>query len=123
MTPKKDYYRINAHKIIAAFEKRNMEGYYCETKEEAVKKALELMEKGSTISWGGSMTLEEMGLLDALRKEDYTLLDRSTAKNNDETTEIYHKAFAADYYLMSSNAITMDGKLINIDGTGNRVAA
>lgn len=123
MTPKKDYYKLNAKKIITAFEKRGMEGYYCETKEEAIKKALELMKKGSKISWGGSMTLEEIGLLELLRKEDYSLLDRSTAKNNDETTEIYHKAFSADYYLMSSNAITMDGKLVNIDGTGNRVAA
>ncbi|HHW66960.1 MAG: hypothetical protein PWP07_2732 [Epulopiscium sp.] len=123
MAPKNDYYRINARKILAAFEKRSIEGYYCETKEEAVKKALELMEKGSTVSWGGSMTLEEIGLLDVLRKENYSLLDRSTAKNNEELTEIFHKAFSADYYLMSSNAITMDGELINIDGTGNRAAA
>lgn len=123
MAPKKDFYKINVQKLLSAFEKRYIEGYYCETKEEALKKALELIEKDSTVSWGGSMTLDEIGLLDALRKGDYSLLDRGTAKNNDELNEIFHKAFSADYYFMSSNAITLDGKLVNIDGTGNRVAA
>lgn len=123
MTSKQEFYKVAANKIISAFEKRSIEGYYCENKEEAVNKAIELMQEGSVISWGGSMTLEEIGLLEELKKGHYTLLDRSTAKNYDETTEIYHKAFAADYYLMSSNAITMDGKLVNIDGTGNRVAS
>ena len=56
-------------------------------------------------------------------REDITLLDRSKASSPEEVAEIYHQALSADYYFMSSNAITLEGELINTDGTGNRVAA
>lgn len=70
------------------------------------------------------MTLAESGMADALKqRSDITLLDRSTAGSPEEVKEIYHKSLNADYYFMSSNAITTDGELVNIDGTGNRVAA
>ena len=63
-----------------------------------------------------------IGLMDALKEGNYHLIDRSVAKNFDEQREIFSKAVLSDYFLMSSNAITLDGELINIDGTGNRVA-
>ena len=81
------------------------------------------MEAHSVISWGGSQTISEIGLISELTHLPYTLLDRSVATTADETRDIYLKAFNADYYLMSANAITLDGELINIDGTGNRAAA
>lgn len=99
-----------------------MEGYYCPDAASAVKQALALMPDGSTISWGGSMTLSETGLMDALQSHDYTLIDRMTAQTPEEKRELYAKATLADYYLMSTNAITLDGQLVNIDGAGNRVA-
>lgn len=99
-----------------------MEGYFCETCEDAVKKALELMPEGSVISWGGSMSISECGLMDALKKHSYTLIDRASAATEQEKREIYARTVMADYYLMSTNAITMDGELVNIDGFGNRVA-
>ncbi|MFW6035041.1 MAG: lactate utilization protein [Halothermotrichaceae bacterium] len=123
MDPKKEYYRVTAVKIIKNFRKRGIEGYYCSTADEAREKAVGLIEEGSSISWGGSMTLNEIGLLERLNEMDLELLDRSQAENAEEKAEIYHKALNCDYYLMSSNAITQQGKLINIDGNGNRIAA
>ena len=108
--------------ILSKLPARNMEGYFCETCEDAVKKALELMPEGSVISWGGSMSISECGLMDALKKHSYTLIDRASAATEQEKREIYARTVMADYYLMSTNAITMDGELVNIDGFGNRVA-
>ena len=111
-----------AASIINRLQKRNMEGYFCETSKEAVEKALSLMPEGSVISWGGSMSISECGLMDAIQEKDYTLIDRMTANTPQEKREIYAKTVMADYYLMSTNAITMDGELVNIDGFCNRVA-
>lgn len=111
-----------AASIISRLQKRNMEGYFCETSKEAVEKALSLMPEGSVISWGGSMSISECGLMDAIHEKDYTLIDRMTAKTPQEKREIYAKTVMADYYLMSTNAITIDGELVNIDGFCNRVA-
>lgn len=108
--------------ILAGLKKRNMEGWFCETCEEAVQKALELMPEGSVLSWGGSMSIQECGLMDAVKARSYTLIDRAAATTPEEKRELYAKAVLADYYLMSTNAITTDGELVNIDGLGNRVA-
>ncbi|MDE7366778.1 MAG: lactate utilization protein [Lachnospiraceae bacterium] len=121
-TPKTTFYAQQAATIIKNLEKRNMEGYYCPDAASAVEKALSLMPKASVISWGGSMTLSEIGLMDALKEKNYTLIDRMTASTPEEKREIFAKAVMADYYLMSTNAITLDGQLVNIDGAGNRVA-
>ena len=114
--------KLRAQTIIKGLEKRNMEGVFCETKEDALSKALSYIEEGSSVTWGGSMSIEEIGLMDAVKNGNYKVIDRSVAKNYEEQREIFSKAVLADYYLMSSNAITLDGELINIDGTGNRVA-
>lgn len=114
--------KLRAQTIIKGLEKRNMEGVFCETKEDALAKALSYIEEGSSVTWGGSMSISEIGLMDAVKNGNYEIIDRSVAKNYDEQREIFSKAVLTDYYLMSSNAITLDGELINIDGTGNRVA-
>ena len=124
MTPKQKYYKVTAETILKNIKCRGYEGCYCETSEEAVKKALSYVTPGSSVSFGGSMTMNECGLMDALQKrDDITLLDRSKACSPEEIKEIYHKALSCDYYFMSTNAITLDGQLVNTDGTGNRVAA
>lgn len=123
MTPKEIFYEKQAHTIIKKLETRNMEAYYCKTGQEAKEKALSLIPDGSVVSWGGSQTLVEIDLLNALKDRTLELIDRSLAKTNEEIREAYIKAFDVDYYLMSSNAITLDGKLVNIDGNGNRLAA
>lgn len=118
----KEAEKLRAKTIIKGLEKRNMEGVFCETKEDALSKALSYIEEGSSVTWGGSMSIEEIGLMDAVKNGNYKVIDRSVAKNYEEQRENFSKAVLADYYLMSSNAITLDGELINIDGTGNRVA-
>lgn len=124
MTPSETYYENLAKTTMKNLEKRHFECHYCKTGQEAVKLASELVPSDSTVSFGGSMTLAESGMADILKqRSDITLLDRSKAGSPEEVKEIYHKSLNADYYFMSSNAITVEGELVNIDGTGNRVGA
>ncbi len=119
---KEKYYENVANTIIKNFNKRQIEGYYCSDKGSAVQKALELIPKGASIGWGGSMTIIETGLLEAIQREEYKIINRDTAINLEEPRRIYGEICCADFFLMSTNAITLDGELINIDGRGNRVA-
>ncbi len=112
-----------AHKVIQGLESRNMCGYYVQTKEDALAKALELIPEGSTIGWGGSMSVSEIGLRDAVINGNYQVFNRDTCQSPEEKREIELKIFGSDYFLCSSNAITEDGILVNIDGNSNRVAA
>lgn len=124
MTPKETFYENQAKTIIENLKKRQMEGFYCSTKEDAKKKVLELIPSGSSVAHGGSMTLAECGITEAVSsRDDLTFYDRGKASTPEEVGEIYRKAFSCDTYLMSTNAITLDGELVNIDGNGNRVAA
>ena len=111
-----------APNVIKNLEKRNMEGYYFEDSKSCVEAIMKMIPDGSVVSWGGSMTLNETGMMDALKASDLTLIDRATAKTPQENSEIFANTLMADYYFMSTNAITNDGILINIDGNANRVA-
>ncbi len=109
-----------AEKIIAGLASRNMTGYYVQTKEEALKKALELIPEGSKVTKGGSMSVLEIGLDKALKEGNYDYCDRD-ATTDKRAAELF--AYSADVFLGSTNAITEDGVLINIDGNSNRVSA
>lgn len=111
-----------APNVIKNLEKRNMEGYYFENSKSCVEYIMNMIPEGSVVSWGGSMTLNETGMMDALKASSLNLIDRATAKTPQENREIFAKTVMADYYFMSTNAITNDGILINIDGNANRVA-
>lgn len=118
-----EYYKETlAKEVIKNLTKRNMEGFYVRDRQEAKLLALSLIEKEELTSWGGSVTLDEIGILDELKK-NYNCLDRDTTRSIQEKNELYANAISADNYLMSTNAITTDGQLINIDGAGNRVSA
>lgn len=124
MNPKKKHYEVLADTIIKNLRKRRMEGCYCPTVEEAEKKAFSYLTQNASVSFGGSMTLEDTDMLTALRHDPgIHLIDRSKAKTPEEIKQLYHEALSADFYFMSTNAITVEGELVNIDGTGNRVAA
>ncbi len=123
MNPKKKYYENAAETLIDRFSKRGIEAYYAENSEEAKKTALRFVTPGSSVSWGGSMTLEEIGLISALKNSDCTVLDRTVPKTPQEMKEFYSKVAVCDYYFMSTNAMTLQGELVNIDGNGNRVAS
>jgi L-lactate utilization protein LutB len=123
MYPKECYNALLAEKLIEELEKRNMEGYYFKTKEEALDKILEMIPKDSLVSCGGSATLDEVGLRSALKMEGYNFLDPKDAQGAGAMAKAAHQALSADFFLMSSNAIALTGELVNIDGIGNRVAA
>ena len=113
-----------AGKVIKNLARRNIEAFYCPTAQEAVEKVLEMIPQGSSITWGGSMSIRDIGIPAALADAGkYEVYDRDKAPDRAAATEIYLKAFTCDYYLSSANAITEDGVIVNIDGTGNRVAA
>lgn len=124
MNPKQSHYETLANTIIKNLAKRRIEGCYCATIEDAEKKAFSYLTENCTVSFGGSMTLEDTGMLTALRHDpNIHLIDRATASTPEEAKKMYHDALSADFYFMSTNAITVDGELVNIDGNGNRVAA
>ena len=109
---------ILAQTVIKGLESRNMSGYYAADKEEAVKKALEVIGKGSTVAMGGCQSAHEIGLIQALEEGDYNYIDRS----NMTPRESLMAAYDADVFLSSANAMTNDGIMVNIDGKSNRVS-
>ena len=111
-----------AEKVIKGLASRQMTGYYAETKEEALAKALELIPEGASVSWGGAKSAGEIGLLDAVKNGSYTVYDRADAKDEEERKLIVQKAFGCDWFIAGSNAVTEDGILVNLDGNSNRVA-
>ena len=114
--------RIN--RVIDALRNNNMEGYYINTNEELIKKIRDLIPENSVVACGGSMTLFETNVIEFLRRGKYNFLDRyKEGLTQEEIKNIYRAAFSADVYLTSSNAVTEEGELYNVDGNGNRVAA
>ena len=108
--------------VAEAMNKRGFEAYYVSTAEEAKAKALELIPEGSVVSWGGSVTVDAIGLKEAVI-EKFSVINRDAAATPEERMALMRQALTSDVFLMSSNAITEDGQLVNIDGNGNRVAA
>ena len=109
-----------AQKVIKGLASRNMTGYYAANREEALKKALELIPEGSTVTMGGGMSVHEIGLVDALKAGNYNFIDRDEIEDK---RAAMLAAYDADVFLASSNAVTEDGILVNIDGNSNRVSA
>lgn len=114
---------VLGNRVVKALESRNMEVYYVKTKEAALAKALELIPEGSSISWGGTMSAQEIGLTDALHKGNYDVYDREQVETREEKEKIAHQALNCDFFIGSTNALSEDGVLVNVDGNANRVAA
>lgn len=115
--------REKAKKIAAGLKKRNIEGFYCQTKEEALQLVLDMVPDGASAGWGGSVTLKQIGLFDALREKGCVLHDMDDANGDPEKArEIYLKSVGDDFFFMSTNGITEDGELVNIDGQGSRLS-
>lgn len=111
--------RIN--RTVEALRKNKMEAHYIPDTAALLEKLGELMPEGASCSSGGSMTLEETGVMTFLRGEKYNFLDRYAP--GVDVVKVFHEALMTDFYFMSSNAITEKGELFNIDGNGNRLAA
>ncbi len=102
--------------------KNRMDCYIAETAADVLPLVKSLIPEGSVVAAGGSMSLAQTGIIDMLRDGSYKFLDRA-GLTGDAVKKCYRDSFSADVYLCSSNAITEDGELYNVDGNGNRVAA
>ena len=109
--------KLLAEKVIKGLESRNMSGYYAETKEEALKKALELIPEGSTIGWGGSVSVNEIGLREAVCNGNYIIYNRDLAPTPEEKRATEVKIFGADYFLCSSNGSKCKAYSISKNGS------
>lgn len=124
MSPKEQRNSLLAARLVKQLKQRHYNAIYCATSAEAVKAIVGMIPDESSVTWGGSMTIRDMGLTKALYdRGNIEIWDRDLAPDRETAQNIYRKAFSADYYLSSVNAISEDGLIVNIDGNGNRVAA
>jgi len=120
---KKWRYEAIGKSITETLKKKEFDAHYVDNLEEAKKLVLEMVPEGATIGLGGSTTLNQMDILDTFRNGNYRLIDRYHCANHEEEVQKYHEALNAEYFLCSTNAITQNGELVNMDCSGNRVAA
>ena len=114
---------FDKEKLLENLRRRDFDPYYFETGEEAIKKILEMIPHDATVGYGGSVTLDTLKIKDKLKERGNTLLGRLPDKDSKESLRLMHEALLSDYFLMSTNALTLEGELFNIDGRGNRLAA
>lgn len=123
MDPKKVMYAKRGQVLMQNLKKRHFEAFYCESRTAALEKALELIPEGASVGWGGAMSAQQIGLMDALAERNVKLLDRSKAETPQERDRLMKQCLTADVFLTGANALSLDGQMVNIDGNGNRVAA
>lgn len=123
MKPKQICYEKRGQTLVKNLQSRHFEAYYCPDKASALAKALELIPEGSSVGWGGAMSCSQIGLLDALRQGQYRLFDRERSATTEAKEMAVCNSMSADFFLTGANALSVDGQMVNIDGTGNRVAA
>ena len=111
--------QAQVERTLKALAKNRIPAVYVPSRKDAVEAVKQMLHPGDVVSCGGSMTLVETGVRDLLKSGDYEFLDRETM----DQQEAYRRTFSADVFLTSSNAITEEGELYNVDGNGNRVAA
>ena len=120
---KESYYAKRAALLVKNLQSRHFDAYYCETKAQALAKALELIPQGASVGWGGAMSAQQIGLIDAVRQGAYEAIDRDRAADFAEREQIMRRCLQADVFLTGANALSLDGEMVNIDGTGNRLGA
>lgn len=124
MTPTEQRNSLLAQTLIKNLNRRHIEACYCPTAAEAAATVLSLIPDGSSVTWGGTMTIRDMDIPQMLRERNtLEVLDRDLVTDAKEKQEMYLRAFTADVFLSSANALSEDGVIVNIDGNGNRVAA
>lgn len=119
----KKFYEKRAQVLVKNLQSRHFDAWYCDNKEDALKKALELIPMDATIGWGGAMSAQQIGLLDAVKSGSYNAYDRDSCATMEDRVKMMKKCLTADVFLTGANAISLDGQMVNIDGIGNRVAA
>ena len=119
----KTYYEKRAQVLVKNLESRHFEAYYCPDSASALAKALELIPEGASVGWGGALSAQQIGLIDAVKSGSFAAIDRDAATTPEERTQALKRCLTADVFLCGANALSLDGQMVNIDGTGNRVAA
>lgn len=122
-SPRKLYYEKRGKLLVKNLETRHFEAHYCANKQEALTKALELIPKGADVGWGGALSAQQIGLMDTLNQGEYGTLDRDRVHTPEEKDAIARACLDADVFLTGANALSLNGEMVNIDGTGNRLAA
>ena len=121
--PREIVFQKKAEQVIQQLKKRNIKGMYCPTAADAIVEICRMIPSGATVALGGSVTVMQTGLLDEMRKMNVELLDRYRPGITEEEAErLMARSMIADFLVMSCNAVTADGKLVNEDGRGNRVS-
>lgn len=119
----KQYYDKRGQIVVKNLKSRHFDAYYCATKAAALEKALELIPEGATVGWGGVMSAHQIGLVEALHQGNYQPIDRDKCITAEDKLQAAKDSMFADVFLTGANALSLDGEMVNIDGTGNRVAA
>ena len=122
-TPKELYYEKRGKMLVKNLKSRHFDACYCATCEDALQQALEWIPEGASVGWGGAMSAQQIGLMDALKNGPYVVMDRDCCATAEERTALMRKHLDADVYITGANGMSIDGQMVNIDGTGNRVAA
>lgn len=120
---KKLYYEKRGEILVKNLRSRHFDAWYCSDRVSALEKALELIPTGATVGWGGAYSAEQIGLMDAVIAGDYREMDRSKCKTPEERVQCMKDCLTADVFLTGANAMSLDGQMVTIDGTGNRLAA
>lgn len=120
---KKLYYDKRGQKLVNSLKSRHFDAVYCATKEEALAAALQHIPEGATVGWGGAASARQIGLMDAVNSGNYHAIDRDACKTLEERDQAARDAMFADVFLTGANALSLDGQMVNIDGSGNRVSA
>ena len=119
-TATKTFYEKKGNLLVKNLKSHHFDAYYCATKEEALALALELIPEGAKVGWGGALSAQEIGLINAVDQGNYVALNRDKASSFEERNAIMRACFDADYFICGSNALSLDGQMVNIDGMGNR---
>ena len=119
----KTYYEKRAQVLVKNLKSRHFEAYYCPDSASALAKALKLIPEGASVGWGGALSAQQIGLIDAVKSGNFAAIDRDAATTPEERTQALKRCLTADVFLCGANALSLDGQMVNIDGTGNRVAA
>ncbi|MBQ7573977.1 MAG: lactate utilization protein [Clostridia bacterium] len=115
-------YERRIYDCMKVLEERQYDPIFAKDKDEARKIVMDMIPEGAKIAVGGSVTLNETGILDEIRSDKYNFIDRYNTKSFEEMLDKYREGYYADVFVSSTNAITMQGQLVNIDCTGNRTS-
>jgi len=111
-------------KLIKKLGDNNISAVYVKNVKQAFDKVMSMIPEGSVVGFGDSLTLRQIGVVDALEQGNYTFLNPwKPGTSVEENIKIKKWALTSDVFVTGTNALTQDGKIVNVDGHGNRAAA